>query len=215
MITQNPIIGRARKKLSGVYARTLFGKNVIQSCPTHSNIPATKALQDSRVAFAAVTRMANGVPSFLLPSLYYTAPVGRSRRHVLASQIFTGVQRVQHVVDFNLSALSELGTNPIVTTEGLLHTVTATAFSIPIANFNATQLADTSRVPCIMAVSYALCLCVPLLDYTELDGNTLVFSNLSETFLNQAVLLLPLWQTNVGTQQNPIWVYGSFQANPS
>lgn len=214
MITQNPIIGRARKKLSGVYARTLFGKNVIQSCPTHTNIPATKALQDSRFAFGVVSRMANAVPSFLLPSLYYTAPVGRSRRHVLASQLFTGVQRVQHVVDFNLSALSELGTNPIVTTEGLLHTVTATAFSIPVANFNVTQLADTSRVPCIMAVSYALRLCVPLLDYTELDGNALFFSNLSETFLNQSVLLLPLWQTNVGTQQNPIWVYGSFQANP-
>ena len=211
MITQNPITGRSRKKLAGVYARTLWGQNVIQSCPTHSTIPPTQALSDSRAAFKRIQLMANQVPSSLLNNIYYTAPVGRSRRHVLSSQLFAGVLRDNLAISFSVEALTQLGTNPVTTQSGTLYTVLDTSFTLPVSRFNATQLADTSRVPCVFAISYDLQLCVPLLSYTTLEDNMLAFTNLSETFLGQQMFLLALWQTNIGTSANPVWVYGRFQ----
>lgn len=215
MITQNPIVGRSRKKLAGVYARTLWGKNVIQSCPSPSSVPPSIALKDSRSAFARITAMANMVPASLLLNLYYSAPVGRSRRHVLSSQLFTGVQRTNMEISYNLSALSMFGSNPVSTTSGLLFTVQAKNFQLAKDLFSATPIADTSRVPCVFAISYELGVCVPLLDYTAVSDDELQFTTISDTFIGHEVLLLPLWQINIGTVQSPIWVFGSFQANPS
>lgn len=212
MITQNPITGRSRKKLAGVYARTLWGQNIIQSCPGPSNTPPTKALKDSRAAFALVMQMANMVPSQLLPYLFYTAPVGRSRRHVLSSQLYKGVLRNDKQISFDVNAINQLGTNPVATVAGLVYTIHAKSFSIPVSSFSATQLADLTRVPCIFAISYNLRVCVPFYDYTSIDGDNLVFNNISDTFLGQTVLLLPLWQINIGTTSNPIWVLGRYQA---
>lgn len=211
MITQNPVIGRSRKKLAGVYARTFLGKNILQSCPSPSRIPPSQALKDSRTAFAIVTQMANMLTKSLLTQIYYLSPIGRTRRQFLTSQLFTGVQRLNHAITFNIEALSELGSNPVVTTEGLIFTIPAKSFSIPLASFAATSAADQSRLPCILAISYELGLCVSWLNYTVIDGTNLAFSNISDTFLNQSVLLLPLWQTNVNTQANPVWVFGSFK----
>lgn len=215
MITQNPIVGRSRKKLAGVYARTLWGKNVIQSVPVKSSVPPTRALKDSRNAFGHIMQMANMVPKSILYNIYYNAPVGRSRRHVLSSQLFTGVQRANMEITYNLSALSMLGSNPVSTTSGLLFTVQAKNFQLAKDLFSTTPIADTSRVPCVFAISYELGVCVPLLDYTAISNDELQFTNVSDTFLGHEVLLLPLWQINLGTAQNQIWVFGSFQANPS
>lgn len=212
MITQNPITGRSRKKLAGVYARTLWGLNVIQSCPKPSTVPPTPALKDSRAAFALVMQMANMVSQSLLFNIFYAAPVGRSRRHVLSSQLFTGVQRNADGIRFNAEAITQLGSNPVVTTSGILFQVPAKTFSIPVASFNATQLADTSQCPCVFAISYDLGICVPLLSYTTLNSDNIDFSNISDTLLGQNVLLLPLWPTNVGSVQYPIWAFGAFRA---
>ena len=211
MITQNPITGRSRKKLSGVYARTMYGQNIIQSCPGPSNIPPTAALKSSRAAFGRVTSMANQVDQSLLFSLYYTAPIGRSRRHMLASQLFAGVLRNEMQITFDLAAITQMGTNPIGSNASLLYTIPAKAFTLPKSTFPASTIADTSRTPCMLAVSYELGLCVPLLSYTELDGDNLSFTNISDTIIGQQVLLLCLWQVNIGTTNNPIWVYGRFQ----
>lgn len=210
MITQNPIVGRSRKKLAGVYARTLWGKNVIQSCPTPSNTPPTQALKDSRAAFARVSQMANMVPSTLLANLFYTAPLGKSRRAALSSQLFTGVQRSRKQVAFNLEAISQLGSNVVVTTQGLLYTIPSKSFTMAMDDFSTTSIADTSRVPCVFAISYDLRICVPLTAYTSIEGNTLVFDNISDTLVGNEILIIPLWQTNIGSSANPIWVYGSF-----
>lgn len=212
MITQNPITGRSRKKLAGVYARTLWGKNVIQSCPSPSNVPATRALKDSRSAFGRVMQMANMVPKSLLYDIYYSAPVGRSRRHVLSSQLFTGVVRSNQEISYNLSAFAQLGTNRVSTNAGLLFTPSGKSFTIPKSAFPATQFADTSRVPCVFAISYELGVCVPLLDYTTLAEDELQFDNVSDTFIGHEVLLLALWQINIGTQLTPVWCYGGFSA---
>lgn len=211
MITQNPIVGRSRKKLAGVYARTLWGKNIIQSCPKPATAPPSPALRQSRSAFAGIMQMANMVPKPLLYNIYYSAPVGRSRRHVITSQLFTGVSRTNGQVVFRLEDLAELGTNPVATNYGLFYEVLAKDFYIPVAGFHATQVANTGLLPCVFAVSYELRICAPLLSYTALEGNQLHFSNISDTFLGHTVLLLPLWQINMGTVQTPIWQYGSFR----
>lgn len=211
MITQNPITGRSRKKLAGVYARTLWGKNIIQSCPGPSKVPPSPALKSSREVFGLVMSMANQVPASLLTKIYYTAPIGRSRRHVLSSQLFAGVVRNENEITYNLEAITQLGTNPISTTAGLIYTITAKSFVLPKSSFPATNVADTSRTPCVFAISYELGLCVDLLSYTMVDGDDLKFSNISDTFINKSVLLLCLWQVNIGTVQTPVWEYGRFQ----
>ena len=210
MITQNPIVGRSRKKLAGVYARTLWGKNIIQSCPTPSSTPPTQALQDSRSAFGLIMQMANMIPTPLLYNLYYAAPVGRSRRHVLSSQLFNGVQRSNKIITYDFAGIKRIGTNPIVTNQGLLYTASHKNFEIPIDTFPAINAADTSRVPCVLAISYDLGLCVSWFGYTSIEGDDLIFRNISDTFMDSEVLLLALWQVNIGTIQNPIWVFGSF-----
>lgn len=210
MITQNPIVGRSKKKLAGVYARTLWGKNIIQSCPGPSTVKPTQALQDSRAAFKRVMLMANIVPTPILYNMYYAAPVGRSRRSVLASQLFTGVQRENKQVSFDLTAISELGTNQVAATVALVYTIPSKNFTIAKSQFSATQTADQSRVPCIFAISYSLAVCLPLIENTSLNGNDLVFRDVSDTLVGESVLLIPLWQINIGTSQNPNYVYGSF-----
>lgn len=211
MITQNPITGRSRKKLAGVYARTLWGMNVIQSLPTPSNKPATKELRANRDAFAIVQQMSNMVPPSLLPFLYYDKPVGRSRRHWLASDLNSGVLRIDKQITFDLAAFSRLGGNPLATTNSLIYTAPAKNFTLPASTFIATDLADTNRVPCVFALSYDLAVCVPLLDYTFIDGDNLVFENVSDTFVGKPALYICLWQVNMGNEQYPNWVYGSFR----
>lgn len=214
MITQNPVIGRGRKKLGGVYARTLYGKNIIQTCPGTQTFKPTKKLTATRNAFGLIMQMANLVDKSYLYNIYYSTPVGHSRRHELASQLFTAVHRDNETVSFDVQALAELGTNPVVTNAGLLYTIQSKEFTIPKSQFNITELADASRVPCIFAVSYELFLIVPLVDYTTMDEDNFNFANVSDSFLGHQVLLIPLWQTNVGTLINPVWQYGGFKLQP-
>ena len=210
MITQNPIVGRARKKLSGVYARTLYGKNIIQSCPSPSNNPPTKALADSRAAFGHVMAMANMLPKSLLYNMFYNASVGHSRRHAFSSQLMQAVQRGTDGITYDPTAIAEIGSNPVVTTTGLLYTVPGASFTIPISEFQATSIADTTAVPCVIALSYDLGLCVSLLPYTAIVDDNLSFNNISESFFGQKVFMVALWQTNIGTQQTPNMVYGRY-----
>lgn len=209
MITQNPITGRAKKKLGNVYARTLYGKNVIQSCPSPSKIPPTKALMDSRDVFRLVTRMANMLDASLLNNIYYSAPEGRSRRSLLIKQLFAGIYRFNKQIYYNLAAINPIGTNKVATTAGILYTIESKSFTIPISSFPSKPTADTTKVPCVLAISYELGLCVSFYNYITISGNDLVFDNISDTFLGHEVLLVALWQVNIGTLVNPIWVFGS------
>jgi len=210
MITQNPIVGRSRKKLAGVYARTLWGMNVIQSLPGKSNIPPTKALTASRNAFAVVQQMSNMIFPIMLPQLYYEKPVGRSRRHCLTSDFFTGVVRHYKEVLFDLAAFSRLGSNPVTSYQSILFTPTEKNFSFPITTFPATERADTTKPPCVFVLSYELATAAALTTNVTLQDDAIVINHLSDTFLNHEVLFVCLWQTNVGTAQYPNYVYGSF-----
>jgi hypothetical protein len=211
MITQNPIVGRSRKRLAGVYARTYCSMNIIQSLPKPTTIPPTQALRDSRAAFATVRQMAAMFPASLLPQIYYTAPVGKTRRSVFMSQLFQGVVRENKQITFNESEIHEIGSNPVVTSSNIPITVPSKDFSIPLYTFNATEVADTSRVPLIIALHYPLRICQSWLPYTQIEGNNLVFRNISDTLVNEVVFLICLWQTNMGSSQIPVWTFGRFE----
>ena len=210
MITQNPIVGRSRKKLAGVYARTYCGKNIIQSLPKPTTIPPTQALRDSRAAFAVVRQMSAMFPASLLPQIYYNAPVGKTRRSVFMSQLFQGVVRDNMQISFNELAIQEIGSNPVVTSSMIPITVPGKDFSLPLYTFLATEVADTTRVPLIIALHYPLKICQSWLSYTQIDGNNLVFRNISDTLVNEVVFLICLWQTNIGSSQIPVWTFGRF-----
>lgn len=211
MITQNPIVGRSRKKLAGVYARTYCGKNIIQSLPKPTTIPPTQALRDSRAAFAVVRQMSAMFPASLLPQIYYNAPTGKTRRSVFMSQLFQGVVRDNMQISFNELAIHEIGSNPVVTSSMIPITVPSKDFSLPLYTFLATEVADTTRVPLIIALHYPLKICQSWLPYTQIEGNNLVFRNISDTLVNEVVFLICLWQTNMGSSQIPVWTFGRFE----
>lgn len=210
MITQNPIIGRARKKVSGIYARTLYGKNILQSCPTPSNKPPTPAQLENRKMFSAITQMASMLPDTLLNQIYYTAPVGRSRRQMLAKQLFTGVSRESGYPVFDAESISEIGTNPVVSDQPMVVTFTQTSSSLLLDEVPRLPTAIVDEVPLIIACEPSIFLFSSLLPYTTISGNNLVLSNLSESFLNNTLVLFFLWKTDISQTSTPNIVFGSY-----
>lgn len=158
--------------------------------------------------------MANMFPASLLNDIFYTAPVGRSRRAVFTSQIFSGVLRNDMVISFDESAIAEIGSNPIASTASVSFTASAKSFRLPKSTFSATTIADTSRVPLIIAANYQLAICVSWLPYTALDGDDIVIENISDSFIGHAVQLFCLWPVNIGTAQTPVWAFGRFKKDP-
>lgn len=211
MITQNPIIGRAKKKLAGVYARTLYGKNVIQTCP-----PSTKGHQtENQLAvcktFGSLSQLSNQVTASLLNSLYYAAPVGRSRRGQWCKDLATGLSRTAQGWTFDPSAIQILGGNQKVSEEPYILTPNETHFEIDISSLSAVGNAITSDVPCLILICPSKNICISLLPYTTLNDNVLEVHPISTTLVGNECYVFPLWRINLGTQANPIFAYGSYQ----
>lgn len=210
MITQNPIIGRAKNKLAGVYARTLYGKNVLQSCPPPTKGHQTANQQAVCSAFGRVSRLANQLSASMLNQIYYSAPQGRSRRAQWCKDLAKGMTKVDTDWVFNPNLIETLGGNPKVSTEPFLVTPTQTILEITSDALSATSIADKSKVPCLVLICIEANVCISLLPYTQLQDNILTLSNLSTTLVEKECYIFPLWQTNVGTQATPIYAYGSY-----
>lgn len=212
MITQNPIIGRARKKLGGVYCRTLYGKNVIQACPPpKAGSLAPSQIESSRI-FGYISRLSNQVSPSLLNNLFYTAPIGRSRRAEWMQQLSQGKEKQENGWDYNPSLITRLGGNEAVTAEPMNMTPTQNQLRISVAEFSSIGRADQSKTPCIILICKETQQCISLLSWTSMGEEQIVLQNLSPTYLGKECYLYCLWQYNQGTQQNPIWVYGSYNA---
>lgn len=212
MITQNPIVGRARKKLSGVYARTLYGKNVIQTCP-----PSTKGKQAaSQVAasnaFGAMSRLSNQLSQSELNAIFYQAPNGRSRRSEWMMQLCKGLQKDGASWTFEPSLLQQLGGNAVVTEAPLIVTPTENHLRFSVEDFSAVNRAETEMLPCLILICKDTNQCLSLLPWSSLDDGDIVCENLSPTFLGHECYIYCLWQVNVGTLSNPIYAYGSYRA---
>lgn len=211
MITQNPIIGRARKKLGGVYARTLYGKNVVQSCPP----PKADKLMHSQIAscnlFAYFSRLSNQVPASLLNNIFYQAPIGRSRRAEWMRQLTVAREKTENGWQVNLSLITALGSNAAVTTEPIIIVPTSSQLRINFDEVSHLDRAIMDQKPCLILICKDTEQCIDLLSYTSLENNEIVLNNLSPTYRGHECYIYFLWQTNIGTSQNPILVYGSYQ----
>ena len=211
MIVQNPIIGRARKKLAGVYARTLYGKNIIQTCP-----PSTKGRQApsqvaSTTAFGRLSQLSNQVSSSLLNFIYYSAPVGRSRRAEWCKQLAKGLSKTPSGWQFDPSQITNLGSNHVVSQEALIIDVLSTQVSFPLSMLSMVGSAIPNEKPCIILLCPSEYICISLLDYTQIEDDTVTLTNLSSTLVGTRCWLFPLWAVNEGTAKNPSIAYGSFE----
>lgn len=212
MITQNPIIGRAKKKLAGVYARTLYGKNVLQTCPP----PKKGSLQPSQIAaqtiFGTMSRMSNQLTQSELNYLFYQAPIGRSRRAEWMQQLMKGVVKNENTWDFVPTSIPAIGGNAAVTDAPMIITPTQNQLRFSVSTFSAIGNAVLDRTPCLLLICTDTKQAISLLPWTTMEDDEIVLDNLSPTFLNHECLLYCLWQYNAGTNQNPIWIYGSYNA---
>lgn len=210
MITQNPIIGKARKKLAGVYARTLYGKNVIQTCPPPTKGKQPQTLLDAQQQFAFLSQLSRQIPTSLLNNIYYTPPTGRNRRQQLTKDLATGSYKDGSTWLYNPSLISRIGSNPKTSETPNIITITQVSTTVPLDSLSHVGNAITSETPCIILIDPADALCVSLLDNSTIEGSNLVLSNLSTTLLGKECWLFPLWLVNIGTVKNPIYQYGSY-----
>ena len=211
MITQNPITGKARKKLGALYARTLYGKNVIQQCPQSRKGKQTAAEMEASHGFGFVSLLSAQISASILNQIYYAPPTGRNRRQQWCKDLMTGRFKVEDKWDYNPNLIRKLGGNPKVSESAISLTPDSTQVVIPLSSFSAVNNAITTEPPCIILICVDACICISLLDYTTLEGTNIFLRNLSTTLINKECWLFPLWQTNIGTQQNPIICYGRFE----
>lgn len=211
MITQNPIIGHARKKLGAVYARTLYGKNILQSCPPPNKHRETPGEAHTRSIFGELSRMSNQVPATLLNNIFYAAPSGRSRRAQWCKDLGTGIVKIDGSSEFTPSAISVLGGNAVTCNAPFVLTPNSTTFDISFSDLSIIGNADTSLLPCIIMICAEANLCIDMLSYTTLREESLHFENVSTTLLGKECYFFPLWQVNIGTQRTPIYAYGRYQ----
>lgn len=211
MITQNPITGKAHKKLGAVYARTLYGKNVIQQCPPSRKGKQTAAEVEASRGFGFVSLMSAQISTSMLNQIYYAPPTGRNRRQQWCKDLMTGRIKDGDKWDYNPDLIRKLGGNPKVSELAISLTPASTEVVIPLSSFSAVNNAITTEPPCIILICIEECICISLLDYTSIEGNNIVLQNLSSTIIGKECWLFPLWQTNIGTQQNPIICYGRFE----
>jgi len=212
MITQNPIIGRAKKKLAGVYARTLYGMNIIQSCPKPSTAPMSPARLACQRAFKFVSGMSNQLPQQLLNYLYYAAPQGRSRRNVLFSQLMKAVVLNGEFVTFDPNLITEIGSNPAALTAPVVVTSSGTSIMLTVADLETTQSAVLTQLNFIMALSYELGVVYDLAPLATLADGVVTINPIPSTWVGHQLYLYPLFDVNVGTVNNPVYAFGRFDS---
>lgn len=211
MITQNTIIGHAKKKLGGLYARTLYGKNIIQSCPPPNKEKLAPSQKAAQSAFGRVSLLSNQVPASLLNQIYYSAPIGRSRRQQWNKNLMKGLSKIDGSWTFQPNLIEILGSNPKVSEEAYNLILPSTQVEIPISDLSAVNNAITTETPCIILISPEPNICISLLPYTSIVSDNIVLQNLSTTLVEKNCWLFPLWKVNIGTQQTPIYTYGRYE----
>lgn len=211
MITQNPITGRSRGRLANVYARTLYGKNVLQSCP-----PPTKGHQHPNqvkacTAFGYVSKLSNQISASVLNYLYYLQPQGRSRRQQWCKDLAKGMTKNGTEFAFDPSMIETLGGNAKVTETPVILTPEANQIQFSVDQLSVIGNVDTTLIPCVLMICPSEQICIDLLSFTTIDAGTITINPLSSTVIGKQCWFYFLWQINVGTQLTTIMSYGSYR----
>lgn len=211
MITQNPITGKARRRLGNIYARTLYGKNVIQTCPPPRKGKETEALRKVNNLFKAIAAMSNQPSASLLNQIYYTPPTGRNRRQQFFKDLAQGEYFEDDQWKFNPSLIERLGNNPIVSTEPMQIELLSNRVEISSSELSSTEIAIQNELPLLMLICFETITCMSCLQYTQIESDTIILQNLPSKLIGNEVTIYPLWKTNIGTQANPIITWGGYR----
>ena len=213
MITQNPIIGHARNKLGGVYARTMFGKNILQTCPPPTKGKETPNQIAARQMFGFVSRLSTQIEPSLLNSIFYNTPIGRSRRGQWCKDLASGMTKAVEGWIFDPLSISQLGSNLKVSETALILSPASTQVEIPVSDLSAVGSAILDEVPLLICICPEKAICISLLPWTTIEGETITLTNISTTLVGEVCFIFPLWKVNIGTTQTPIIAYGSYVKN--
>lgn len=211
MITQNSLIGHAKNKLGGVYARTLYGKNIIQSCPVYSSTKATDKQKNVRSLFKAVSNMANVLTASQLNQIYYYSPSGCNRRMMHNKQLQTILQGQGTERSYNCDNLMKIGTNSVVTNELFELEVSTNEITIPISTIQHSESAILDQNPIAIAFDVETPILYDFSNKISIGNGNLIISELGEQYQNRTFKIAFLWKINIGTAQNPIIVNGAFE----
>lgn len=211
MITQNPITGKARRRLGNIYARTLYGKNVIQTCPPPRKGKETEALRKVNNLFKAIAAMSNQPSASLLNQIYYTPPTGRNRRQQFFKDLAQGEYFEEEQWNFNPSLIERLGNNPIVSTEPKRIKILSNRVEMSSTELSSTEIAIQNELPLLMLICFETITCMSCIQYTQIESDTIILKNLPAKIIGNEVTLFPLWKTNIGTQANPIITWGGYR----
>lgn len=194
MITQNPLTGRAKKKLGNTYARTLYGKNVIQTCPIFGKVNTTPQLQANRAAFNAVNRFSQEFTAQELNRLYYAKPANTNRRMALNKHLQTIFPNSVNGRYFNVEALQRLGSNGKKIDS--FYNAYFTTSEQRLKKYNLPQFSGAllDELPLLVALCESSKTLVNLSRCAYIDDDTIVLNNIPETLLKTPVSLLCLWQ---------------------
>lgn len=210
MITQNSLIGHAKQKLGGVYARTMYGKNILQSCPVYSSLKTTDKQKNVRSLFKAVSNMANVLTPSQLNQIYYYSPSGCNRRMLHNKQLQTILQGQGTERTYNCDNLLKIGTNSVVTNELFEIAVSTNEITIPISTIQHFENAIMDQNPIAIAFDVETPILYDFSNKISIDNENLIISELGEQYQNRSFKIAFLWKINIGTAQNPIIVNGAF-----
>jgi hypothetical protein len=211
MITQNPITGKARRRLGNIYARTLYGKNVIQTCPPPRKGKETEALRKVNNLFKAIATMSNQTSASLLNQIYYTPPTGRNRRQQFFKDLAQGEYFEDDQWKFNPYLIERIGNNPIVSTQSMQIELLSNRVEISSSELSSTEIAIQNELPLLMLICFETITCMSCLQYTQIESDTIILQNLPSRLIGNEVTIFPLWKTNIGTQANPIITWGGYR----
>ena len=214
MITQNSLIGHAKQKLGNVYARTMYGKNILQSCPVYSSTIATDNQKNVRSLFKAVSNMANVLTPSQLNQIYYYSPTGCNRRMLHNKQLQTMLQGKGTERAYDCDNLQKIGTNSVVTNKLYEIAVSTNEITIPISTIQHSESAILDQKPIAIAIDVETPLLYEFSNKISIENGNLIISELGEQYQNRTYKIAFLWKINIGTAQNPIIVNGAFEQLP-
>lgn len=163
--------------------------------------------------FGFVSRLSTQIDSSLLNSIFYNAPIGRSRRGQWCKDLTSGMTKTAEGWIFDPSLISQLGSNTQVSDTALILTPASTQVEIPVSDFSTMGGAILDEVPLLICICVSKEMCISLLPWTSTDGQVIRLTNISTTLVGSECHIFPLWRVNIGTSQTPIYVYGSYVKN--
>lgn len=210
MITQNPIIGNAKKKIGNVYARTMYGKNIIQSCPTFTKNNVSPKNRKQRECFGKIVMLANIERASILNNIFYNSPIGRNRRQEWTKQLLTARQKNGEDYIIDASMINQLGGNITSTTAMLAITPTTDTITIAKSETQPTSAAITTETPLIYIIEPTIPTLINCNSISSIEENNIIIENIPENIINKECFLVALWPVNMGTTTHPIFKYGSY-----